>query len=133
MTSKIPVRTVKSDACVIHIGRIIKDGDVEDEGKAYQVHKGESIKVLPIMSVRQYIAWNKMMGSLTDPAKLEEALDSICLELSNKVVDWDWTDLNGEPLPKPYHNPDVFKQLAEEEIVWLSSALVETPEQRKNA
>ena len=131
--SKIPTRKVNSDSCVIHVGRVIENEKVVDEGKSYNVHKGEWVKVIPLLSVRQWIAWNKIMSNISEPEKLEEALDAICQGFSEKVTDWNWTDNEGNPLPKPYHNPDVFKELTEEELVWLSTALVETEVQRKNA
>ena len=50
-----------------------------------------------------------------------------------RVVDWNWTGIDGEPMPKPYKNPKVFKDLQNEELIWLVSATVgETPSEQKN-
>ena len=133
--SKIPTRTVPSDDCVIYIGREVSDdGTVINQGKAYKLHEGEWVKVIPLISVRQFIAWNKLRASLSkDTDRIEQGLDALCRELSNKILDWNWTDFEGNPLPKPFKNPEVFKDISEDELIWLSGALVETPAQRKNA
>jgi len=134
--SKIPTRKVKSDDCVIHIGREVdvKTQEITSEGEAYYVHKGEWVEIIPLFSVRQYIAWNKLRNSLTgNEDAMERALDSLCKELSNKVVKWNWTDNEGNKLPQPYKKPEIIMDLNEEELIWLSTALVETQGQRKNA
>lgn len=133
---KIPTRKVKSDDCVIYIGREVdvEKGQITSTGTPYYIHKGEWVEVIPLLSIRDYIVWNKLRGALSgDTEKMEKALDDLCKGLSNKIVDWNWTDLSGNKLNKPYKNPDVFKELTEDELIWLSTSLVETKEQRKNA
>jgi len=39
------------------------------------------------------------------------------------VIDWNWVDDNGNPLPKPSDNPDVIDQLSIEESTFLMNAL----------
>ena len=134
--SKIPTRRVPSDDCVIYVGREV---DVEKEtitspGTPYSIHKGEWVEVIPLISVREYLIWNKLKGALTgDADTMAAALDALCVSLSNKILKWNWTDLTGNPLPTPYKNPEVLKELNENELIWLSTSLVETGEQRKNA
>ena len=133
--SKIPTRKVKSDDCAIHVGREVnvETGKITNEGTPYYVHKGEWVEVIPLFSVRQYIAWNKLRNSLLgDAENMEYALNSLCHELSNKIVKWNWTDNEGQKLSQPYKKPEVLIDLTEEELIWLSSALVETAQQRKN-
>ena len=136
MKNKIPLRTIKSDDCVIHIGREVnlETSEITNEGTPYYIHKGEWVKVIPLFSVRQYIAWNKLRNALTgDADNMERGLNTLCHELSNKVVEWNWTDNEGTPLEKPYKKPEVLMDLTEEELIWLSTALVETQQQAKNA
>jgi len=129
---KIEPRKVKSDDCVVYVGRQI-DADqmvITDAGTPYYPHKGEWVEVYPLISVRQYIAWNKIrnMASGTD-----EGILMLCRALSDKIKEWNWTDLDGKKMPQPYKKPDVLLDLTEDELLWLSAALVETPGQRKNA
>jgi len=133
---KIPLRKVPSDDCVIYVGREIdvEKGTITSQGTPYHIHKGEWVKVVPLLSVRDYLAWNKLRGAFAgDSEQMEVALDELCVGLSSKIVEWNWTDMTGEPLPQPYKNPDVIKGLNEMELIWLSTALVETGGQRKNA
>lgn len=54
--------------------------------------------------------------------------------LAKYVLDWNWVDNDGEPLPKPRNNPDVFKLLAEEEMDLLANAIRgRTEAERKNS
>lgn len=133
---KIPTRKVNSDECVIHVGREVnvESGKIINEGEAYHVHKGEWVKVIPLFSVRQYIAWSKLQNSLTgDAEKMDMALNTLCHELSTKIVEWNWTDNEKKKLPQPYKKAEVLLDLTEEELIWLSTTLVETSQQRKNA
>jgi hypothetical protein len=43
--------------------------------------------------------------------------------LQMTVLDWNWVDDNGNPLPKPSDNPDVIDQLSIEESTFLMNAL----------
>ena len=134
--SKIPTRRVKSDDCVIHIGRQVdvEKGIITDMGEAYYIHKNEWVEVIPLCSVQQFIAWNKLRtGAVSDSVNLEKAMNALCHELSNKIVKWNWTDNEGRKLPQPYKNPEVLIDLTEEELLWLSTSLTETAQQPKNA
>jgi len=43
--------------------------------------------------------------------------------LAASIVEWNWVDDNGDPLPIPNSDPDVMKTvLVHEEINWLTSA-----------
>lgn len=50
---------------------------------------------------------------------------------SEMVLDWNWGDENGEPLPKPYGNPAVFDLLTPAEIKRLADALAGFPDEKK--
>jgi hypothetical protein len=45
--------------------------------------------------------------------------------LSEMLVDWNWTDGEGDPLPKPKKNPDAIGELTFEELNWLIEAMAE--------
>lgn len=132
---KIPPRRVPSDDCTVCIGREIKDGQIVNAGTPYRVHEGEWVEVLPIVSVRRWLSLRHMMdGTASDGASLEKALDALCHELSERVMAWNWTDMSGQPLPQPYRNEAVFRDLSDDEILWLALASQgESPGERKNA
>jgi len=39
--------------------------------------------------------------------------------LRGHVLDWDWVDDEGSPLPKPQENPEVFDELTDDELTFL--------------
>lgn len=48
------------------------------------------------------------------------------------VLDWNWADEDGNPLPKPQDDPSVFDDLTDEEFGFLADAMVGSAEERKN-
>lgn len=44
-------------------------------------------------------------------------------KLCQYVLDWNWVDDDGNDLPKPLGNPDVFKKLTGQEIKYLAEAV----------
>lgn len=132
--SKIPLRKILTDDCPVHVGRIIEDGKITSDGEAYYPHEKEWIKVIPITSVRQFIAWDKLRLALSgDMERMEQGLDMMCQSLSTKIVEWNWTDNQGNKLPQPHNNPQVLANLTEDELLYLFASVIETPGQRKNA
>lgn len=128
LESKIPLITIQCDDCVVKTGMVIQDGKIVDEGVAHHVHGGEWIKVIPVQSVAETIA----IGRLTAPKKgatsgealsdLADHFDTLRNELSQRIVEWNWTDLMGQPLPQPYQRPDVLGGLTNEELFYLMGA-----------
>ena len=130
---KIPLRKIPTDDCPVHVGRIVVDGKITDDGEAYYPHTKEWVKVIPISSVRQFIAWDKLRTALSgDMERMEQGLDMMCQSLSTKIVEWNWTDNQGKLLPQP-NDPQVLANLTEDELLYLFGAVIETPGQRKNA
>ena len=132
---KIPPKRVDASDCVINVGRRVKDGVVIAAGTAYEVHKGEWVDVLPLITTRQFLSLQKLIGKLNepDPERISKGLDELCEDIASKLLDWNWTDLDGNSLPKPYKHPEVIKALYDDEIMWLLAAIQgETPGQRKN-
>ena len=159
---KIPPVRVKADDCPVQVGAIInEDGDgFADEGKTYYLHKGEWVDVIPVTSIRSsFITYasqeeDELPEAPDDDDTSDKAIairrkrldavfaasqraddsfrESIVL-LSNRVVRWNWTDLEGKALPQPWHRPDVIEQLHFDEVAWLRMALNrEGSMQRKN-
>ena len=127
---KIPPSRIPSDDCVVHIDRVVEDGEIIDEGIAYHVHKGEWVELMPARTLAEVMALSDIAASASAGASLR----TLCAELSKRVVAWDWTGMDSEPLPQPYHSPDVLEQLTDDEVMWLLGAVKgkETVEVRKN-
>ena len=130
---KIPAIKIPSDQCAINVGQVIVDGEVTDPGTAYYVHEGETVEMMPVLTVREVMQLSKLQLAATDTGSLGESLNELCQELSHRIVSWDWTDLSGEPLEQPYQRPDVLVGLSSDELLWLVNAASgqETAEDRK--
>lgn len=70
-------------------------------------------------------------GDLSDQQRLnletqvkETHLKKMLAEL---VLDWNWVDDAGAPLPKPLNNPEVFNLLTTAELLFLSESIVGFP------
>lgn len=128
---KIPPKRIPSDDCMVTIGRVISDGQIKEPGQQYAIHKDEWVEVIPIGSMASYIALIQISQAASERA---DALDTLCEQLSERIVNWNWTDLSGTSLPKPYKNKKAFYNLGEDEILWLITAIQgETSAMRKNA
>lgn len=119
---KIPPKRIPSNDCIVKV-----------DGQSYEIHKGEWVEVIQVDSMRQYIAMmdiTKLAANNTD----SHSISGLCEEVSQRVVDWNWTGLDGKKLPKPYKSASVIEKLLSEEVVWLVNAIQgETPSLRKNA
>ena len=129
---KIPTLKIDSDDCVIHIGQVIKNGEIVNEGTPHKIHENEWVEVLPVLTIEESLALGVFRSS-RDEGELTKAMESICNSLSKRVVNWNWTDIKGDDLESPYENPAIFKKLLNEELLWLLTAsLTETKEEEKN-
>ena len=133
MKPKIPTQMVPSDDCSITVGQVIEEGVVVQEGTPHFIHKGETVEILPVMTVREVVGISRLQNQAGDSAALGENFQALCVELSRRVISWDWTDLMGEPLEQPYNRPEVLEALSSEELLWLVSAATqqESPDERK--
>ena len=130
---KIPATRVLSDECVIVIGRVIEDEQITEEGIEYFVHKGEWVEVMPVMTVKEVMNLSSLQRASEDSSILGNSLSQLCVELSHRVVAWNWTNMMGEPLEQPYDRPDVLESLSADELLWLINAtgVQEMAEERK--
>lgn len=39
--------------------------------------------------------------------------------IAGMIIDWNWTDEEGNPLPVPAKDPDILDDLTQEEMTWL--------------
>ena len=130
---KIPPKKIDSSDCVVHVGQHIQDGKVVNKGEPYKVHEGEYIEIIPIITMGESIALLNVANLTDDSKNADKSFEAICVSLSNKIVDWNWTDMTGELLDKPYKNPEVFKNLNTEELMYLVTVSTgETPSEQKN-
>ena len=130
---KIPPKKIDSSDCVVHVGQHIQDGKVVNKGEPYKVHEGEYIEIIPIVTMGESIALLNVANLTDDSTDANKSFEAICLSLSNKIVDWNWTDITGELLDKPYKNPEVFKNLNTEELMYLVTISTgETSSEQKN-
>ena len=131
---KIPPKKIDSSDCVVHFGQHIQDGKVVDKGEPFAIHENEWVKIIPVTTMGESLALMNITAIDTETgANAQESFGVLCDSLSKRVVDWNWTGIDGELMPKPYKNPKVFKDLQNEELIWLVSATVgETPSEQKN-
>jgi len=129
---KIPPDRVKSDDCAINVGRVIEDGEITDAGTPYYVHIGEWVEVLPCRSLAEIMALSDIA---TDAMNGVDSLRQLCAELSRRLVGWNWTGMDSQPLAQPFDNPGLLETLTDDELMWLLGAAKgeETTEARKNA
>lgn len=138
---KIPPEVIPSDDLIVHVGRVIEDGEVTQEGTPYAIHAGEAVWMLRANTMRLWLKWGALVTHRTDTesmadafALLEQHYDSVCEELSRRIVAWTWTDLDGEPLAQPYRQPSVLRELDADEILYLTKAVMrEAPGENKAA
>lgn len=134
---KLPLVRIPSDNCAVWLGRTVKDGKIDNPGTPHRVHEGEHIEVLPAVAISELIALMRLqergIGGAT-LAEMEDSLNRLCLELSRRVIAWDWTDMMGQPYPQPHGHPEVLAALTTDELVYLLGAAMKTEsgDDRKN-
>lgn len=131
--SKPPSRWVPSDDCAVTI-----------DGETYYPHEGERVKIIGSSTVgelQSLWAFNNIAVDLgekpSDDAsdddlraynrqrsrQLSDAYERLCSAIAQRVVDWDWTDDEGSPLPKPDRTTGPLKALRDQELYYLRSVI----------
>lgn len=128
--------TVPSDDCLVAIG-----------GEKYAVHEGETVTLIPGMTVGAINAANALMqigpklaAAEGEPdqvqqqtALADDAMQALCVALAPRLVAWTWTDVAGRPLPPLDGTTAPLMALEAEELLWLlGAAKGETAGARKN-
>ncbi len=125
---------IPSDECTVTVG-----------GKEYHVHRGQAVEIVGTRSVGEMKAsWAfnrlsveidavKVADDATDKAKdeanaktmalLEDHYDGLLEWMAKRIVTWDWTGLNGLPLPIPDGTPGPLLALSPEELFYLMRIL----------
>lgn len=68
------------------------------------------------------MTWGQMQEMFPQAETLDERA-MLVQSLPNMVIDWDWVDDDGNPLPKPHGNREVLDALPDIEIAFLISAV----------
>lgn len=85
-----------------------------------------------VPTISEYNANQKAVASAGGEGS-EAAEEVANTYLARHVLDWNWPDDEGEPLPKPHGNPEVFKLLTMPELMFIGRALSGTLEQQAAA
>jgi|TARA_Y100000310_G_scaffold2728_1_gene3539 hypothetical protein len=118
---KVPSKRVPSDDCTVTVN-----------GETIKIHEGEWVDVLQVGTLRQYTALLRLQNLVVDETDTQ-VLSDLCEEVAGRVVDWNWTGLDGKKLSDPYKNTRVIEELSSEEVAWLiKSVQGETLSERKN-
>ncbi len=96
-----------------------------------QLQGDDSWIKIKAMSVAQYncrAAINRSLNTMDATAEDYEdrvaALDRESNQLMAEcVVDWNWVDDDGNPLPKPHNNPDAIRKLTMPELMFIGEQL----------
>ncbi len=122
------------------------DCAVEVDGATYYPHQGEWVEVRPIMQVKD-VRLNvrlQQMGVELEALKGEpdellrkaqlnaEATEAMVGFVAPRLVRWNWTDMDGQPMAQP--SAEALGELSPEEMRWLYLRVSgqETAAERKN-
>lgn len=129
-------RRIASDDCIKTV-----------DGVEYAVHEGEWVEMVGGVSVAEMRARQVLLEFGPKVAALEgepdanvefvrlfnEAYSTVIQGIARRLVDWNWTDDLGHPLPKPDGSPAPLAPLSPEEILYLLTVVTaEAPAERKN-
>lgn len=137
---KIPPVRVPADDCVVYIGRKTKGTVILEQGEPTYPHKEEWVEIIPVSSLRQVISFSSMVEAARGKKRLSERdilslspqFQILCEEIAKRLTNWNWTDWDRKPLPKPYQKPDVIAELTDDEVLWLLACTqLETKAERK--
>jgi len=70
--------------------------------------------------IKEAMRKNEAQGE--DAGGLETYADSMDL-LRSHVLEWNWVDDNGDPLPQPQESVEVFDELTDDELRFLTEKL----------
>tara|TARA_Y100000310_G_scaffold231823_2_gene234542 strand:- start:475 stop:903 length:429 start_codon:yes stop_codon:yes gene_type:complete len=135
---KIAPVVIKCDGLLVYPYRKVEGDKVTEKGEGVAVHLGETVTILPVQSMAEYLSLVRIQGMSADEADLQQggdALEELAGHLSKRILSWTWTDMVGVPLESPKDNPKAILALTADEIIFLSAATAsgEDKEARKNA
>jgi hypothetical protein len=106
------------------------DFEVEQDGVTYYPHLEEYVEIIPIRhlgslkNLMELAAYQPNENAKFGDEKLMKQYDGICTFLADSILDWNFTDENNQPLPKPFRNAKIIEQLGLDEINYLVAKLV---------
>ena len=123
---KVPTEKILSDDCIVHLGMVIEDGEVTNQGEEMFPHQGEWVEILTVGNIGEVIAVSKLQGLADRPTEesliaLGHHFEGLCHSLSQRVISWNWTSMLGLPMEQPMNRPDVLAGLTGEELVYLAT------------
>lgn len=89
-----------------------------------------SFVILSSPKVEQILEWQEKAAALKPEGKAKGLSDAEAIKigmemLAEHIIDWDWVDDHGQPLPVPNGDVDVIAQLTMEETNLLSDLLTD--------
>lgn len=114
----------------------------ECEATEYAIHAGESITFRAARSIGEREALSEALiasaqeaedevkrakaeGRETDVSPIDVALEAQLRMVGERIVAWNWTDVDGEPIPLPSADHAGFRRALElAEVLWLWSAIM---------
>lgn len=94
-----------------------------DEARQYQQEASSEYEVNDDLSDAE----NKALQAAFNEAREVRSREL----LSRFIIEWDWVDDDGNPLPQPKTDPDVFLKLTDLEFQFLSRCLTDMSELEK--
>ena len=98
------------------------------DGVEYRPHEDEWVDFRRGFSWGYMMAQQGLVAARDDTGKRIAAWTDVVKSLADNIIAWSLTDAEGEALPQPYHNPEAFRQLTNEELLWLDSNVVPAPD-----
>lgn len=100
------------------------------EDTIYGGPQGEDAFVkIRLWTLDETTTYNRMGEVIKDAEKINIAAKQ---KLAETVLEWNWVDNDGTPLPQPHNNPEVFGALLAMEIRWLVTALQGNSKEQMN-
>lgn len=112
------------------------------DGEEYHAHHGEyvvmkrKISQAGMATVTEFFAMASEGIQTTDIAEVRrwnEVLWEAAKVLADLILEWNWTDDDGTPLPEPHKAPEVIANLHVQELVWLIGQYYGPAEVPKNS
>src|SRR4029077_20749203 len=103
-------------------------------GRTVKVEGGpqgeDGFVVVKRMTVEESTAFGKLFTKVQDKDSDEQEM-TVRQAVADVVLEWNWVDDNGDPLPKPHGNVEVVGKLLNVELEWLFQAIAGTTDGQK--
>jgi hypothetical protein len=113
----VPPRRVSADDLKITV-----------DGQDYFPRQGQWVEFIRPIPWAYFMAERKREEAGDDPGRMYEAWQGLRETLASLLWDWNWTDIDGNPLPCPHNNVDALNSCSIEETAWLNRKVTPTPD-----